>query len=47
VFTAAVRRCLAGDADMVDPRRYGSAGRDAIASEVARLLGVLGGGRCR
>ena len=46
VFTAAVRRCLAGDADMVDPRRYGSAGRDAIASEVARLLGVLGGGRC-
>jgi fructose-bisphosphate aldolase class II len=42
VFTAAVRECLAGDADLVDPRRYGSAGRDAVAAEVARLLGVLG-----
>ena len=47
VFTAAVRRSLAGEAEMVDPRRYGSAGRDAIAAEVARLLGVLGAGRCR
>jgi hypothetical protein len=28
---------------MVDPRRYGSAGRDAVAVEVARLLHVIGG----
>lgn len=42
VFTAAVRDCLAGDAAMVDPRRYLGKGRDAVASEVCRLLGVLG-----
>jgi fructose-bisphosphate aldolase class II len=42
-FTAAVRACLNGDAGMVDPRRYGSAGRDAVAAEVARLLDVIGG----
>ena len=42
-FTAAVRACLNGDAGMVDPRRYGSAGRQAIAAEVARLLHVIGG----
>jgi fructose-bisphosphate aldolase class II len=44
VFTAAVRRYLAADPAVVDPRRYGSAGRDAVAPEVARLLGVVGGG---
>ncbi len=44
VFTAAVRHCLGGDAAMVDPRRYGSAGRDAIAPEVARLLRVISAG---
>src|ERR1700729_4086961 len=44
VFTAAVRRGLAGDAEMVDPRRYGSAGRDAVAREVARLLGLIATG---
>ena len=43
-----VREALAfatedGDAGMVDPRRYGSAGRDAVAVEVARLLHVIGG----
>jgi hypothetical protein len=27
----------------VDPRRYGSAGREAIAAEVARLVHVIGG----
>jgi fructose-bisphosphate aldolase class II len=43
VFTAAVRACLNGDSGMVDPRRYGSAGRDAVAAEVARLLHVIGG----
>jgi fructose-bisphosphate aldolase class II len=44
VFTAAVRHSLGGDAALVDPRRYGSAGRDAIAPEVARLLGVISAG---
>ena len=42
-FTAAVRASLDGDAGLVDPRRYGSAGRDAVAAEVARLLHVIGG----
>jgi fructose-bisphosphate aldolase, class II len=41
VFTAAVRYRLAEDAAMTDPRRYLSIGRDAIAGEVTRLLGVL------
>ena len=44
VFTAAVRDFLSADPAAVDPRRYGSAGRDAIASEVARLLRLLGPG---
>ena len=42
VFTAAIRRYLAAEPAVVDPRRYGSAGRDAIAREVARLLAVIG-----
>jgi fructose-bisphosphate aldolase, class II len=42
VFTAAVRDRLAGDTSMVDPRRYLDAGREAVASEVSRLLGLLG-----
>jgi len=41
VFSAAVRHRLAEDAAMTDPRRYLSAGRDAIAAEVNRLLVVL------
>jgi fructose-bisphosphate aldolase class II len=41
VFTAAVRNYLSAEPAVVDPRRYGSAGRDAIAPEVARLLGLL------
>ena len=44
VYTAAVRDFLSADPAAVDPRRYGSAGRDAIASEVARLLRLLGAG---
>jgi fructose-bisphosphate aldolase, class II len=40
-YTAAVRSRLAADETLVDPRKYGSAGRDAVAAEVARLLGVL------
>jgi fructose-bisphosphate aldolase, class II len=43
-FTAAIRDCLAADFSLVDPRRYGAAGRDAIAVEVTRLLKVVGGG---
>ena len=38
---------LAADAGLVDPRKYGAAGRAAIAPEVARLLGVLGAGTRR
>ena len=41
VFTAAVRERLAADERLVDPRKYGGAGRDAVAAEVARLLAVL------
>src|SRR6266567_5521657 len=44
VFTAAVRDALAADACLVDPRRYGAAGRDAIVLEVTRLLRVIGAG---
>jgi fructose-bisphosphate aldolase class II len=40
-FTAAVRRYLEADPEVVDTRRYLGAGRDAVAGEVARLLGVL------
>jgi len=46
VFTAAVRERLDADPRLVDPRRYVSAGRDAVAAEVARLLHVIrAGGR--
>jgi fructose-bisphosphate aldolase, class II len=41
VFTRAVRDYLASDAAVTDPRRYLTAGREAVAAEVARLLGVL------
>ena len=41
-YTGAVRACLAAEPALVDPRRYGSAARDAVAAEVTRLLGVLG-----
>ena len=44
-YTAAVRHCLVNDSALVDPRRYGSAGRAAVAAEVARLLGVIGRNR--
>ena len=43
VFSGAVRASLQADAAVVDPRRYLSAGRDAIAAEVERLLGVVSG----
>jgi fructose-bisphosphate aldolase class II len=41
-YTGAVRGCLAADAALVDPRRYGAAGRDAVSAKVTRLLTVLG-----
>jgi fructose-bisphosphate aldolase, class II len=42
-FTAAVREFLDADPTVVDTRKYLGAGRDAVAAEVARLLGVLAG----
>jgi len=44
VFTAAVRHYLSAEPAAVDPRKYGTAGRDAVTSEVTRLLDLLGGG---
>jgi fructose-bisphosphate aldolase class II len=41
VFTAAIRGSLAADPAMTDPRRYLASGREAISTEVSRLLGVL------
>ncbi|TDE10366.1 class II fructose-bisphosphate aldolase [Jiangella asiatica] len=41
VFTAEIRRRLDEDTALTDPRRYVAAGRDAVAHETARLLGVL------
>lgn len=40
-FTAAVRAHLDGHADLVDPRPYLSAGREAMCREAARLLRLL------
>ena len=40
-FTAAVRAFLAENPQVVDTRKYLGAARDAVAGEVARLLGVL------
>lgn len=40
-LTAAVRDRLAADEKLVDPRKYLGPGRDAIADQVAHLLGVL------
>lgn len=44
VFTAAIRGCLDGDVAMADPRRYLAKGREAVAAEVCRLLGVIRAG---
>jgi fructose-bisphosphate aldolase class II len=40
-MTGAVRAALAGDASMVDPRKYLGPARDAIADTVRTLLGVV------
>jgi fructose-bisphosphate aldolase class II len=42
-FTQAVREHLAGDATVVDSRRYLRPARDAVAAEVARLTAVVCG----
>jgi fructose-bisphosphate aldolase, class II len=42
-MTAAVRTALERDPGLADPRKYLGPGRDAVAAEVARLLGVLAG----
>lgn len=42
-MTAEVRRALAEDGKLVDPRRYLGPGRDAVRAEVERLLVLLAG----
>jgi fructose-bisphosphate aldolase, class II len=42
-FTAAVRAFLDVNPSVVDPRKYFGAGREAVAKEVARLLGIIAG----
>jgi len=41
VFTHEIREALEANAKLVDPRKYIAPGRDAVASEVARLLTLL------
>ncbi len=41
LFTEAVRAHLAAEPAVVDTRKYLGAGREAVAAEVTRLLGVL------
>ncbi|WIB77415.1 class II fructose-bisphosphate aldolase [Curtobacterium sp. MCPF17_002] len=43
LFTRALREVLEERPDVVDPRKYVTAGRDAIATETARLLTLLHG----
>lgn len=43
LFTRALRDVLDDRPDVVDPRKYVSAGRDAVATETARLLDLLAG----
>lgn len=40
-YTRAIRDHLAGHPEVVDPRRYVAAARDAVAREVARLLQLV------
>lgn len=40
-FTGAVRADLGARPELVDPRRYVAAGREAVTAEAAHLLGVL------
>ncbi|MCP2336926.1 class II fructose-bisphosphate aldolase [Actinomadura rupiterrae] len=41
VYTSELRRVLAENPDMVDPRKYASPARTAVAAEITRLLHVL------
>ncbi|CAN2245671.1 class II fructose-bisphosphate aldolase [Candidatus Planktophila dulcis] len=41
VFTHEIREALGANPKLVDPRKYIAPGRDAVASEVARLLALL------
>ena len=41
VFTHEIRQALGANLKLVDPRKYIAPGRDAVASEVARLLALL------
>jgi fructose-bisphosphate aldolase class II len=41
-LTGEVRRVLAADADVADPRLWLAPARDAVAAEVAHVVGVLG-----
>jgi fructose-bisphosphate aldolase class II len=41
VFTHEIRQALSANEKLVDPRKYIAPGRDAVASEVARLLTLL------
>ncbi|MFI8966357.1 ketose-bisphosphate aldolase [Streptomyces sp. NPDC053493] len=43
LFTTTVRERLDASPDLADPRKYLGPARDAVAAEVARLLGVLAG----
>ncbi|MEV6329218.1 class II fructose-bisphosphate aldolase [Streptomyces sp. NPDC051909] len=43
LFTATVRERLEASPALADPRKYLGPARDAVAAEVARLLGVLAG----
>lgn len=42
-LTRALREYLAEHPDVVDPRKYLGAGREALAAETARLIGVING----
>ena len=42
VFTHEIREALNANPKLVDPRKYIAPGRDAVATEVARLLTLLG-----
>ncbi|MEU9453500.1 class II fructose-bisphosphate aldolase [Streptomyces sp. NPDC048277] len=46
-MTASIRRFLADHPEAVDSRKYLSVGREAMAREVTRIIGVLGGGTTR
>jgi fructose-bisphosphate aldolase class II len=42
-MTRSIRETLAGDPELVDPRKYLAPARDAIAASVCELIGVISG----